>query len=48
VLEHAGATVDDQPLGSVRGIRQQLGLYEPPVGLEALEELRLPKRLEVV
>jgi hypothetical protein len=48
VLEHAGAAVDDQPLGGVRGARQQLGLDQPAVGLEALEQFRGLERLEVV
>jgi hypothetical protein len=48
VLEHAGAAVDDQVPRSVGRARQQLGLDEPAVGLEALEQLRLLERLEVV
>jgi hypothetical protein len=48
VLEHTGAAVDYQPLGSIRGARQQLGLDQPAVSLEALEQLRGLERLEVV
>ena len=48
MLEHPGAAVDDQILGRVGRARQQLGLDEPPVGLEALEQLRSLERLEVV
>jgi hypothetical protein len=48
VPQHARAAVDDQTLGSVGGARQQLGLDEPAIGLEALEQLRLLERLEVV
>lgn len=46
--EHACAAVDDQTLGGVRGARQQLGLDEPAIGLETLEQLRGLERLEVV
>ncbi|HEU0019123.1 MAG TPA: hypothetical protein VFQ14_02405 [Thermoleophilaceae bacterium] len=48
MLEHAGATLDDQALGSIGGARQQLGLDQAAVGLEALEQLRGLERLEVV
>jgi hypothetical protein len=48
VLEHAGAVLDQQLLWRIGRARQQLGLDQPPVGLEALEELRRLERLEVV
>jgi hypothetical protein len=48
VLEHAGTVLDQQLLGDVGRARQQLGLDQAAVGLEALEQLRLLERLEVV
>jgi hypothetical protein len=48
VLEHPGAAVDDQVPGGIGRAGQQLGLDEPAVGLEALVELRLLERLEVL
>jgi hypothetical protein len=48
VLEHAGAVLDQQLLGNVGRARQQLGLDQAAVGLEALEQLRGLERLEVV
>jgi len=48
VLEHAGTALDQEPIGHVGRVRQQLGLDQPAVSLEALEELRLLERLEVV
>jgi len=48
MLEHSGAVLDQQLLGNVGRARQQLGLDEAAVGLEALEQLRGLERLEVV
>jgi hypothetical protein len=48
VPEHPGAVLDQQLAWNVAGARQQLGPDEPPVRLEALVELGLRKRLEVV
>jgi hypothetical protein len=48
VLEHARAVLDQQLVGDVGRAGEQLGLDEPAVGLEALEELRLLERLEIV
>jgi hypothetical protein len=48
MLEHAGAVLDQQLLRNVGRARQQLGLDQPAVGLEALEQLRGLERLEVV
>jgi len=48
VAEHSGAVLDQQLARDVGGAGRQLGRDQPPVGLEALEELRLLERLEVV
>jgi hypothetical protein len=48
VAQHSGAALDEQLARDVAGARQQLGSNEPAVGLEALVELGLLERLEVV
>jgi hypothetical protein len=48
VPENPGAILDQQLARDVVGARQQLGADEPPVGPEALVELGLGERLEVV
>jgi len=48
VAQHAGAVVDEQILRHVGRAVDQLGPDEAAVGAEALEQLRLLERLEVV